>query len=287
MEASKKRDNQRDRNNDISDYFVYVDAQKYTSASEWRELSPTLYEKAVSDFELFELCTVHMKESYNPWMNEAIFNIATKFKSQREWRLGSPRSYKTALQDIALFKRCTSHMKANVRIITQKDAVTAARQFSKPIDWAFNSRETYSFARNNPLLYETCISHMESSDPFKPFSEIFLIKEGRKYATCKEWKKNNPITYLEAMKDSVVWNLATSHMKKKKRLWTEETLLSEARKYSSITEWSNLSRSSYLKARKNRKIFKKCTEHMDQNIQIPETDDLLRLLVNRKPSIKK
>ena len=283
---AKKRDNRRDRNNDLTDYFVYIDAQKYTSASEWEEKSPKCYEKALFDFDLFELCTVHMKESYNLCMSEAVSKVAKKYKCQREWRLASPRSYKVALQDIELFKRCTSHMKANVRIITKSDAINTARQFSTPIDWAFNSKETYSFARNNPLLYEDCISHMDSSDPFKPFSEIYLIKEGRKYTTCKEWKKCNPLTYLEAMKDSVVWNLATSHMKRKKRLWTEETLLIEARKYSSRTEWSNLSRSSYLKARKNKRVFNLCTEHMDISTQTPETDELLRLLTNRKYVIK-
>lgn len=166
------------------------------------------------------------------WTKDKLINTAKKFNNVTEWSSKEMGAYLAAKQDQKLFNYVTKHFKRKKIKWDKKDILKIGLKYKKKIDWYRNDVSSYYTAYSRGWLNEAT-KHMDKYG----WTENKLRLSANKYQTFAEWFKNEPNAYNSALKNKIIFNKITKHLKRKTIKWSKASIIKSRLSYKSKKEW--------------------------------------------------
>ena len=196
---------------------ILEDAKKYKTRSEWKRLSKSAYQQAVSRRILAKACQ-HMTLQLKKWTKKAILQDAKKYKTRSEWKTNSGSAYNAA-RTKKIFDQAVAHMKPIPNRWTEEAIFEDAKKYNSKKEWLAHSPSAYAAAKKKNIS-DQIFSKMGGNIRW---TEKTILEDAKKYKTRKEWELNSS-GYSAALKKNIV-DKACLHMKKSNNISTLESEL--------------------------------------------------------------
>lgn len=133
-----------------------------------------------------------------------------------------------------------------------------AKNHERRVDFCRKRKGAYDAAIRLKILDDVC-KHMELN-----CSDGEIINEAQKYNTKKEFLKNAPLYYNNALKRGIIKDASAHMIKETPTKWTYEMISEEAKTYQTRNDFKKKSNRAYNAALK-RGIMDEISSHMDDS----------------------
>ena len=189
-----------------------------------------------------------------------IIKEAKKYNTIKEWRSNLPYGKNTYWASIRKGKKFHNFVLKNLsdpfsknvlkdRKWSKKSIYLQAKKYSSLKDWRSDypiGTKTYhaSLSTKGNFHNELC----KKLNFIHFWNKERIIKEASKYKSKKDWRKKSEGAYRYAIKDKLLFNLATKHMKNPHFKWSKNKILADALKYKTKKEWIMNSATAFRKS---------------------------------------